>query len=115
MPNRNKDIVIVGADETAELAWEYLTHDSAYRVVAFAVEKRFLDSDRFCDLAVSAFESIEDVYPPSAYGAFVAVSCVQLNRPRANLFGLLEAKGYEPVSYVGGASRTLERADDARD
>ena len=100
MPSGSRDIVIVGAGETAELAWEYFTNDSAFRVVAFAVERRFLTSSSFCGLPVIPLESVADVYPPSAYGAFVAVSYVQLNRPRARLCGLLQSRGYELVSYV---------------
>lgn len=100
MPDRVRDIVIVGAGETAELAWEYFTCDSAHRVAAFAVEERFLESETFCGLPVVPVENVEKAYPPARYGAFVAVSYVQLNRPRARLFGLMESKGYNLASYV---------------
>jgi sugar O-acyltransferase (sialic acid O-acetyltransferase NeuD family) len=100
MPPGNKDIIIVGAGETAELAWEYFTHDSPCRVAAFAVEERFLKSESFCGLPVVPVESVTDLYPPTSFGAFVAVSYVQLNRPRARLVGVMQAKGYGLVSYV---------------
>lgn len=35
----HKEIVIVGVGETAEMAFEYFTNDSPYKVVAFAAEK----------------------------------------------------------------------------
>ncbi len=100
MPKGITDIVVVGAGETAELAWEYFTYDSPFDVVAFAVEERLLESERFCGLPVVPVETVEAAYPPTDSGAFVAVSYAQLNRPRARLFALMELKGYEFVSYV---------------
>jgi glutamyl-tRNA reductase len=35
---KEKKLVVIGDGETAEMAYEYFTYDSAYEVVAFAVE-----------------------------------------------------------------------------
>ena len=37
---KNKNLVIVGDGEFAEIAYEYFTYDSDYKVEAFAVEKK---------------------------------------------------------------------------
>ena len=37
-----KKLVIVGAGEFAEIAYEYFTYDSDYEVVGFAVEKAYI-------------------------------------------------------------------------
>jgi sugar O-acyltransferase (sialic acid O-acetyltransferase NeuD family) len=95
-----KPIVIVGAGETAELAWEYFTRDSDRDVEAFAVEARFLAADRFCGLPVVPVEDVVRLYPPETHDAFVAVSYAQVNRPRARLFGMMIDLGYELASYV---------------
>ena len=34
---KNKKLILVGAGELAEIAYEYFTHDSEYEVVAFSV------------------------------------------------------------------------------
>ncbi|HEX8070893.1 MAG TPA: acetyltransferase [Pyrinomonadaceae bacterium] len=93
-------IVIVGDGETAELAYEYFTHDSEHEVVAFAVEREYAKKDRLFDLPVVHFEEVERRYPPAEHKAFVAISYTKLNRVRARLYAAAKAKGYECVSYV---------------
>src|SRR6267143_6245179 len=93
-------IVIVGDGETAELAYEYFTHDSPHEVVAFCVEREYLGKDRLFDLPVVAFEDVEAQYPPTSHKAFVAISYTQLNRVRARLYLRTKDKGYECVSYI---------------
>jgi sugar O-acyltransferase (sialic acid O-acetyltransferase NeuD family) len=93
-------VVIVGDGETAELAYEYFTHDSPHEVVAFAVERAYAKKDKLFELPVVAFEELETLYPPAAYKAFVAISYTKLNRVRARLYQATKGKGYECISYV---------------
>jgi sugar O-acyltransferase (sialic acid O-acetyltransferase NeuD family) len=95
-----KDLVIVGAGETAHLAYEYFTHDSDYEVRAFAVEGQFREADEFLGLPLVDFENIDSLYPADRYEAFVAVSSPKLNRVRMKLYEMTKAKGYELASYV---------------
>ena len=44
---KNKKLVIIGAGETANLAYEYFTYDSEYEVVAFSVNKEYLKEKTF--------------------------------------------------------------------
>src|ERR1700682_2528503 len=97
---KSKKLVIIGAGETAEIAYEYFTHDSPYDVAAFAVEKAYATKDRLCGLPVIYFENIEKSYSPGNYQAFVAVSYIQLNRVRARLFKAAKEKGYSLASYI---------------
>lgn len=100
MPVDRPNLVIVGDGEFAEIAYEYFSHDSPYRVAAFAVERPFFTKDRHCGRPVVPFDELEARYPPSAFSAFVAVTYTQLNRVRARLFHAIKAKGYRPASYV---------------
>jgi sugar O-acyltransferase (sialic acid O-acetyltransferase NeuD family) len=95
-----EQIVIVGEGETAELAYEYFTHDSPHEVVAFAVEDKYRNKSELFGLPVVAFEDLEQHYPPSRYKAFVAISYTRLNRVRARLFAATKQKGYTCLSYV---------------
>jgi sugar O-acyltransferase (sialic acid O-acetyltransferase NeuD family) len=95
-----QQLVVVGAGEQAEIAYEYFTHDSPHDVAAFAVESEFLSDDVFCGLPVVPFEEVATHYPPSAYQAFVAVSSTHLNRVRARLYRAVKAQGYDCASYV---------------
>lgn len=99
-PGGAQKIVIVGDGETAELAYEYFTHDSPHEVVAFSVERDYRKKDELFGLPVIDFELIEDRFPPAAHRAFVAVSYVKLNRVRARLFAEAKRKGYALTSYV---------------
>ncbi len=93
-------IVIVGDGETAELAYEYFTHDSPHEVAGFCVEQEFLKRDRLFDLPVVAFEEVEERFPPSRHQAFVAISYTKLNRVRTRLYRAARSKGYGLASYV---------------
>lgn len=97
---KNAKIVIIGEGETAELAYEYFTHDSEQEVVAFAVERAFAKKTDLFGLPVVHFEDIEQLYPPQKYSAFVAISYTQLNRVRARLYQETKRKGYQIVSYI---------------
>ena len=95
-----KKIVIVGDGETAELAYEYFTHDSPHEVVAFSVEREYAKKESLFGLPVVHFEDVERAYDPAEYAAFVAVSYTQLNRVRARLYREAKRKGYQFASYV---------------
>jgi sugar O-acyltransferase (sialic acid O-acetyltransferase NeuD family) len=93
-------VVIVGDGETAELAYEYFTHDSPHEVVAFSVERAYRKKDEMFGLPVVAFEELERRFPPGEFAAFVAVSYTKLNRVRERLFKETRRRGYRCLSYV---------------
>src|ERR687884_424770 len=94
-------IVIVGAGEQGEIAWEYFTHDSPHEVVAFAVEREYLKGDTgYEGTPMVALEDLPELYAPETHKAFVALSSHQLNRVRARLFAQVKAMGYACASYV---------------
>lgn len=97
---RHEGIVVVGAGEQGELAYEYFTRDSPETVVGFAVEGEYLDRDELCGLPVVALEEIEQRFPPERTAAFVAISSTKLNRVRRRLFEQVRDRGYSFASYV---------------
>lgn len=97
---KNKKLIIVGAGEFADIAYEYFTYDSEYEVIAFTVEEKYLDSDIHLGLPLVAFEHIEEQYPCDQYDIFIAVTYVKLNRERRRLFLLAKEKGYRCASYI---------------
>jgi sugar O-acyltransferase (sialic acid O-acetyltransferase NeuD family) len=98
--SENQKIVIVGDGETAELAYEYFTHDSPHEIVGFAVEAAYKKRDEFFGLPVIELEEIEKHFSPSDHQAFAAISYTQLNRVRARIFNTVKSKGYTCASYV---------------
>ena len=53
-----RGLVLFGDSAFAEVAFEYFTRDSAYRVVCFAVEREFLKRDELFGLPVVAVEDV---------------------------------------------------------
>lgn len=98
--DKTKKLVIVGAGEFGEIAYEYFSMDSEYEVVAFAVEKKYRDKEELFGKPVVDFESMEEIYNPSEYEVFVAITYVQLNRARRRMFDMCKEKGYRCASYV---------------
>ncbi len=108
---KTKKVVIVGAGEFGEIAYEYFTEDSLYEVAAFAVERKYRLTDELDGLLVIDFEDMEKRYPPSKYEAFVAVTYVKLNRARRRLFELCKQQGYTCATYVSSHSFCWKNAE----
>lgn len=100
MINKNKKLVIFGSGETADIAFEYFTHDSQYEVVAFTVNREYLNKPLSNGLPVIAFEEITNIYPPTEFELFIAVSYVKLNRTRAEIYAKAKDKGYTLANYI---------------
>jgi sugar O-acyltransferase (sialic acid O-acetyltransferase NeuD family) len=97
---RDREIVIVGVGETAEMAYGYFMHDSPYTVVAFSAEDEFVSEDSLHRLPVVALSELREAFGPDRHGAFVAISSTHLNRLRRRLYERVRGLGYECVSYV---------------
>lgn len=95
-----KSLLIIGAGEFADIAYEYFTVDSDYTVAGFAVEAAYLGETTKFDLPVVALETVESVFPPDSVEVHVAVTSTALNQVRERLFGILRAKGYRFANYV---------------
>lgn len=100
MTGKKRKLVIVGAGEFGEIAYEYFSYDSEYEVVAFAVEEKYRNQEELLGLPVIDFEKVVDIYPPLEYEIFVAVTYVHLNRDRKRLFQKCKELGYHCASYV---------------
>lgn len=97
---KSKKLVIVGAGEFGEIAYEYFTFDSEYEVVAFAVEKKYRTQETMRNLPLIDFEDLAQKYSPLKYEVFVAVTYVQLNRARKRLYDACKDMGYHCATYI---------------
>lgn len=95
-----KKLVIVGAGEFAQIAFEYFTHDSDYEVSAFTVESAYLRESSLCGKPVVPYEALEHSHPADSYEAFVAIPATQLNSLRKRFYLDSRAKGYRLASYI---------------
>jgi sugar O-acyltransferase (sialic acid O-acetyltransferase NeuD family) len=95
-----KRLIIIGAGETAHLAYEYFTFDSDYKVIAFSVEQQYQVEDRVNGLPVIPLENLPGSFSPASHTAFVAVSSTKLNRVRKRIYQDVKNMGYMLASYV---------------
>jgi len=93
-------LLIVGDSAFAEIAYEYFSHDSDYRVVGFAVEREFLRRNQLFDLPVVALEEAPARFPAAEHSFYAALVYTQGNRLRARLYREVKTLGYRPASYV---------------
>lgn len=97
---KEHDLIIVGDSAFAEIAYEYFTHDSNYRVVAFAVEREYITKDSLFGLPVVPFEELGERFDPKAHSFYAALVYTQMNRLRTRLYQEAKAKGFKPASYI---------------
>lgn len=98
--NKKDKLIIIGEGAFAEVAYEYFTYDSAYEIVAFSVEERFVRKETLFGCPVVPFEQLETFYSPSEHNFFVAITYFRLNKVRAELYHQAQKKGYTPASYI---------------
>lgn len=98
-PNEKK-LIIIGATAFAEIAYEYFTHDSPYEVVAFSVDREYLEKDTLFGRPVVAFDELAKRFDPASHSVYVASTYTQLNRLRTRFAAQAKALGYSLASYV---------------
>ncbi|MEJ7747402.1 MAG: acetyltransferase [Luteimonas sp.] len=94
------DLIIIGDSAFAEIAYEYFTHDSDFRVVAFSVEREFITRESLFGLPVVAFEDLQDRFAPASHHFYAALVYTQMNRLRTRLYLAAKEKGFAPASYI---------------
>lgn len=97
---KSKRLIIFGTGETADIAFEYFTHDSPYEVVGFTVEKKFVGDNSLHQLPVIPFEELEQKYSIKEVDIFIAISYTKLNRVRGKCYDLVKSKGYKCATYI---------------
>jgi sugar O-acyltransferase (sialic acid O-acetyltransferase NeuD family) len=104
-------IVVFGISQLAELAHFYLTHDSPHDVVAFTVDRAWLQDETWKGLPVVPFEDVEAHFPPGEYQMFIPMSFKKMSHNRAEKFHAAKEKGYRLISYVSSKATTWPDLD----
>lgn len=97
---KDKKLIIVGIGETADIAYEYFTHDSPYEVIGFAVNQEFIKSNSHNNLPIIALEQLKETYSPKEIHVYVAISYVKLNRVRQDLYQTVKNMGFTCANYI---------------
>lgn len=97
---KNKKLIIYGVGETADIAYEYFTHDSDFEVIAFTADKDYITEPIHLGLPVLDFGKLEHLYPPGTVEIFAASTYNKLNRVRTKMYKAAKAKGYTCANYI---------------
>lgn len=100
-------VVVFGVLDTAQLAKFYLDTDSDHEVVAFTINKEYLETTEFEGLPVVSFEDLETVYPPESFTLFIPMTASKMNHNRRTLYENGKSRGYSFVSYVSSKATVL--------
>lgn len=100
-------VVVFGVSQWAELAHFYLMHDSPHEVVAFTLDRDYLEDSTYKGLPVVAFEDVEQQYPPDDFKMFIPMSFKKMNHVRADKYFAAKQRGYELISYVSSKASTF--------
>lgn len=96
---KNK-MIIVGAGEFGEIAYEYFSDFTKYEVVAFSEESNFIKKNELFGLPLVPFEELEKKYSPDEYMVFIAITYTKLNRVRRRIFELAKKKGFDCATFI---------------
>ncbi|MCW5661530.1 MAG: acetyltransferase [Burkholderiaceae bacterium] len=100
-------LVIFGAGDIAQLAHHCFTRQSSRQVVAFTVDRQYLDAPTFNELPVVAFEELAQRYPPAQHELFIALSYSKLNQLRKEKYLAAKAMGYRLASFISPRATVL--------
>ncbi|MGH8599020.1 MAG: acetyltransferase [Burkholderiales bacterium] len=104
-------LVLIGAGEFARIACEYFDCDSDYEVVAFSVERDYLEEPELAGRPVVAYETLDAHFPPSKADVFVAIPASQLNRLRTRFYLDAKHRGYGFATYVSSRAFVWRNAE----
>jgi sugar O-acyltransferase (sialic acid O-acetyltransferase NeuD family) len=97
---RDRNVVVFGVGQIAEVIQYYIDHESDRRVVAFTVDSDYLKESTHLGRPVVAFDDVATAFPPSDFSMYVAVSFRDVNRAREAKVAEAETKGYELIGHV---------------
>lgn len=104
-------VVIVGAGEFSQIAYEYFTHDSEHDVVGFCVEREYLTQTELFGLPITALEDMPQQYPADDFLAFIGIPASDMNRLRKRLYTEVKKLGYKFVSYISSHAFVWHNAE----
>lgn len=103
-------IIIIGAGETADIAYQYISADNRYEVVAFAVNEQCKTTDSCNNKPLLTLEALGQEYSIKDVKAFVAMSSGKLNTNRECVYKQVKEMGFECISYISPRAFVAESA-----
>src|SRR5581483_6269501 len=107
----SKPVVIFGTGDFARLAAVYLREDSDREVVAFTVDRQYLQDGTLLGLPVVAFDELSAEYSPSRVDMLVAIGFSRVNQARREAYERCKQLGYDFITYVSSAATVVSNVE----
>lgn len=92
-------VIVYGAGSFSEIFYHEVCLFGAIEIVAFTVDRAYLDSAEFCGLPVVPFEEVKELFPPKEYEMIVATSPKRI-RTRKDMYLKAKGLGYHLANYI---------------
>lgn len=91
-------VIIYGNGRIAKIIYQFVKKQ--FDVVAFTVDKDYIEAKQIEGLPLVAFENIQDKYSSDEYKMLIAVGYVQMNNIREKKYLEAKDKGYGFINYI---------------
>ena len=95
-----KNIIIFGANDFGRLLKYYIEKDDPRNVVAFTMNRDYIEKDSFLGVPVVEFETIDKKYSAEDYEILIAIGNSKMNNVRKKIFEECKKKGYTVASFI---------------
>ena len=102
-------IIILGTSHFSEYVYKTIKIEDSADVVAFCVDRQYIDKKEFMGLHIVAFEDLDKLYDMSKYEVLITVGYSNMNDNRKFIFNKCIEKGYKIHTYK--SSRAMIDSD----
>lgn len=93
-------LIIVGTSTSAKHAYEFVKGYDLFEILGFAVDRKYKDTDVFCEHPVYALEDLNTFVDKGEVKLFVALLWNRLNADRRFLYERLKKEGYQFANII---------------
>lgn len=104
-----KKLVLFGKGSYAQIAKDYFNDDSEYEVVAFTLDRKYIDNDVYEGLPMVPFEDVENIYPPSDFSMHIALVYTDMNKLRERKYNEAKQMKYQLANYISSKCSYLSK------
>lgn len=96
----NKKIIIIGNTEYSRLIRYYIEVDTRLEVIAYSVEKDYVEAEYFDNIPLIALEELTKSFPINEYDIILGVGYSKMNTIREKLYKKIKKYGYTIINYI---------------
>ena len=102
-----KQLIIFGTGDVAELANFYFSKYSDYKVIAFCLDEEFITETMKFGIPIISVKEACKLYPPKDADFFIALGYSKVNEVRKKKYEHFKKMGYKLASFISPDSNLL--------